>query len=433
MSSERIIISAGRVIDPLNDVNDILPVYLADGRVVAVGECPQGFVADQTIDATGYVVCPGFIDLSARLREPGQEYKANIASETAAAARAGITTLCCPPDTHPVIDTPAVVELIIERALDAGKARVLPIGALTHMLKGELLSEMAALKSAGCRAVSNAYYPLANTLVLRRAIEYAVSNDLLIIIRPEDMYLHNGGCVHESAIATRLGLPGIPRTAETTAVAQALALIEQCGARAHFAQLSCARSAVSISRAQYDGVAVSADVAIHQLHLTVDDIEGFNAACHLRPPLRTQNDQNELRKRVENGVVSAICSDHQPHEPEAKLNVFPLTEPGASALETLLPLTLKLVKEGVLTLPQAIARLTCGPAQILRLDSGSLQAGAVADICIFDAEKKWQPNETNWLSQGRNTPFWGYEMQGRVVHTFLGGKRVFSDPDARKP
>ncbi|MGZ8244161.1 dihydroorotase [Methylomagnum sp.] len=427
--SERIVIKGGRVVDPARGTDGIHDVCLADGRVAAVGTVPAGFSADREIQAQGKIVCPGLIDLSARLREPGQEHKATIASESAAAAAAGITTLCCPPDTDPMIDTPAVANLIGEKAELAGKARVLPIGALTRGLKGKDLSEMSALKAAGCRAVGNAHAPMTNTLVLRRALEYAASHDLLVIVRPEDPYLADRGCVHEGPVATRLGLPGIPYAAETVAIAQVLALMESTGARVHFAQLSCARALRALARAQERGLPISADVAAHQLHLTEANIEGFDALCHVRPPLRGLADREALREAVRDGIVAAVCSDHQPHEPDAKLDAFPSTEPGIAALPTLLPLTLKLVGEGVLTLSQAIAALTSGPAAVLGLgeELGTLRPGASADVCIFDPEARWTVGADTWLSAGRNTPFWGDTLPGRVTHTLLAGRVVFGE------
>ncbi|WP_133716348.1 dihydroorotase [Methylocaldum gracile] len=423
--TERIAIRGGHVVDPSNGIEETLDLYLAEGRVVSLGTAPDGYMADRTISAEGQIVCPGFIDLCARLREPGYEHKAAIASESEAASASGITTLCCPPDTDPVIDTPAVVNLIRERAQQIGKIRVLPIGALTRDLKGRDLSEMSALKRAGCVALSNAHAPMANTLVLRRALEYAASHDLLVVIRPEDPWLADQGCVHEGPTATRLGLPGIPDAAETVAIAQVLALVEHTEARVHFAQLSCARAARMIARAREKGAPVSADVAAHQLHMTETDIDGFNAMCHVRPPLRSVADRDALREALRNGVITAICSDHQPHEPDAKLDVFPSTEPGMASLEMLLPLTLKLVDEDVLSLSQAIALLTQGPAAVMGTETGALSVGSPADICIFDPECTWTVDSSTWRSTGRNTPYWGQTVKGRVTRTFVDGRAVF--------
>lgn len=422
---QKIRISGGRVVDPDNDIDTEQSVCIAGGKIIAIGEAPEGFQPDKEIDVPGRVVCPGFIDLCARLREPGQEYKASIASETHAAVHAGITALCCPPDTNPVIDTPAVVELIKDEAARVGKTRILPIGALTQGLKGETLSEMFALKRAGCIAVSNVHQPIVSTLVLRRAMEYAASYDLLVIIRPEDPSLRDNGCVHEGEVSTRLGLPGIPEAAETVAVAQVLALAAQIGVRVHFSQLSCAGSVRLIELAQQENLAVTADVSAHQLHLTEQDILNFNANYHVIPPLRSEQDREDLREGVAKGIVSAICSDHQPHEQGAKLDAFPSTEAGISALETLLPLTLKLVDRGVLTLSQAIAALTKGPAAVMGIDEGSLSVGSKANICIFDPDASWIIGQQQWYSRGLNTPFWGKTVKGRVTHTLIRGKLLF--------
>lgn len=424
MTTERIAILGGRVIDPANGIDAALPVYLADGKILAVGAAPDGFLPDLSIDAAGHIVCPGFVDLCARLREPGEERKATIAGETAAAAAGGIATLCVPPDVMPVIDTPAVARLVQERAARAGKARVLPIGALTQALNGKDLSEMKALRDAGCPAVGNARAPLANPLILRRALEYAANWDLLAILRPEDASLRNKGCVHDGPVGARLGLPGTPVSAETVAVAQALALVEETGARVHFGQLSSARAVALIERAQAEGLPVSADVAIHQLHLTETAVEGFNALCHVDPPFRSAADLQGLRAGVASGVVGAICSDHQPHDLDAKLDAFPSTAPGISSLETLLPLALRLADEGALRLYDAIARLTCGPARILGIEAGELTPGMRADVCIFDPRLAWRVEESDWLSGGLNTPWRGETLVGRTTSTLLAGRLV---------
>ncbi len=423
--SSRLVIEGGRVIDPAHGIDAVCNVYLAAGRIVSTGHCPDGFEADQRLDATGKVVCPGFIDLSAHLREPGLEHKATIASETRAAAAAGITTLCCMPDTRPVIDTAAVVNLVKDRARQAGRVKVLPIGALTRGLNGKDLSDMSALKQAGCLAVGNAYAAVANPLVLRRALEYAASYGLLVIIRPEDPYLADQGCVHEGAYGTRLGLPGIPHAAETVAVAEVLALVEEIGVRVHFSQLSSGRAVSMIRFAQHQGIAVTADVAAHQLHLTEACIENFDPLYHLRPPLRTEADRLALCQGLKEGVITALCSSHQPHEPDAKLDTFPATEPGIATLQTLLPLTLELVRQGVIDLMTAIAALTHQPAQILGIDAGHLHPGAPADLCVFDPLAEWRVDETTWRSQGFNTPYRGQTLQGRVRLTLIDGEPVY--------
>jgi dihydroorotase len=421
----RILIKDGRVIDPANNTDRIASVYIDDGKIVSVVNKPEGFEPDTIIDAKNLIVCPGFIDLSTRLREPGQSRKATFASETAAAAAAGITTLCLQPDTIPVIDTPAVAELIRELAHKSGYQQILPYAALTQKLEGTELSAMLSLKQAGCVAVSNADQPVKNLLTLRRAMEYAASHDLLLVYRPNDPWLSNNGCIHEGKLATRYGLPSIPYTAETIALAQCLELAELTGCRVHFGQISCSRSVIKLEQAKKYGLAVTADVATHQLHLTEDDAIPFDSAYHVQPPLRSKNDMAALRQALAKGTIDSICSDHQPHDLDAKLGAFPETEPGISALETLLPLMLSLVAQEAITLEQGIAALTHKPAQIMQLDRGALTPGFAADICIFDPEQEWQINKDNWKSQGINTPFWGQTLKGKVTHTLQAGKLIY--------
>ncbi|MFI3137115.1 MAG: dihydroorotase [Methylococcaceae bacterium] len=422
----KILIQNGQIIDPANQLNCNGSVYIAEGKVISVTTPLTGFTADKIIDAQGQIICPGFIDLSTRLREPGQSRKATFKSETAAAARAGITSMCLQPDTRPVIDTPAVAELIKGLAERCGYDQIYPIAALTQKLAGSELSAMLALKEAGCIAVSNANQPVHNLLVLRRAMEYAASHGLLLMFRPQDFCLSNKGCMHEGAVSTRYGLPGIPEAAETIALAQCLELAELTGCRVHFSQLSGWRSVIKIQQAKKYGLNISADVAMHQLDLTEDDIEPFNSAYHVIPPLRSRQDRDALRDGLANGVIDAICSDHQPHDIDAKLGAFPETEPGISALETLLPLMLKLVGEGVISLSQGIGALTQKPAAIIQHATGSLSIGSNADICVFDPNATWTLDAQHWHSQGINTPYWGQTLTGKVSHTLQAGKLIFN-------
>lgn len=418
-------IRGGRVIDPASGLDAVTDVHIEAGVVAGIGAPPAGHDQAQEIDASGLIVCPGLVDLSARLRQPGEEHKATVASETRAAAAAGVTTLCCPPDTLPPVDTPAVAQLIIQLAEARGLARVLPAGALTRGLAGEQLSEMAALKLAGCAVMSNGDRPVRNTRVLRRALEYAYTYGLCTFMHPADAYLSEEGIAHEGRVATRLGLPSIPEAAETLGVARNLALGEQTGARLHFRGLSTAQGAALIGDARERRMAVSADVSAHQLWLTEDAVDGFNADAHLIPPLRTKADRDELRVAIAAGAITAICSDHRPQEPDAKLRPFPQTAPGMSALETLLPLTLALVKEGVLDLRRALACLTCNPADILERPMGRLHVGAIADVCIFDPEETWVVGDETLVSRGKNTPLRGATLRGRVRTTLLAGRVVF--------
>lgn len=422
----RILIRNGRIVDPANGIDAVGSVAIADGKIVAAGNPPQNFDADTVIDADRQVVCPGFIDLSARLREPGHTQKGTIQSETRAAAAAGVTSLCLPPDTQPVIDTPAVVEYIKDKAEKADYDAVYPIGALTQRLAGTELSALFALKQAGCIAISNGRAAIDNLLILRRAMEYASSHDLLLLYRPNETSLSGKGCAHEGEIASRYGLPGIPEAAETIALAQCLELAELTGCRVHFSQISCKHSVIKLQQARKYGQRVTADVAIHQLHLTENDMVPFDSNYHVNPPFRTAIDRHYLREGLANGTLDAICSHHQPHDIDAKLGAFPETEPGIASLETLLPLTLALVESGIVSLAQAIAALTVKPAKILGLPVGTLTAGQAADLCIFDPDLRWTVEHCNWHSHGTNTPYWQQTLQGRVTHTLRAGKIIFS-------
>lgn len=418
-------ITQGRIIDPANGIDENTDLYIENGRIAGLGAPPLSFSPTRTLDVSGHVIIPGLIDVAARLREPGQEHKATIASETRAAAASGITTLCCQPDTYPAANSPAEVKFIQQQAEKAGYCRVYTVGALTANFDGKTLSEMAALKRGGCVGVSNALHPLASTLVLRRAMEYAASQDLTLHIHPIDHALADHGCAHEGRIATRLGLPGIPSAVETAALGQLLALIELTGANTHFCRLSTARAAKMVARARHGGLPVSADVCAHQLFLTEEDIGEYNSLCHTNPPLRTNADLEGLRASLSTNAFQAICSDHQPHELDAKEAPFPETEPGISALETLLPLCLRLADEEVLELSETIALLTCKPAAVMNIDAGTLTVGSPADVCIYRPDVTWELNPAHMLSRGRNTPFAGWQFKGKVAYTILAGNIVY--------
>jgi dihydroorotase len=401
-------------------------LFLQDGDIVAIGSAPQDFEASQTIDAAGHWIMPGLIDCQARLRDPGEPEKANIESETRAAIRNGITSLCIPPDTQPPIDNSATVELIHHRNEMYGhQARVYPIGALTRGLGGDQLSNMASLRANGCIAFSNAKIALANNLVQRRAMDYASGQQSLVIIQPIDHDLLGNGCAHEGAIATRLGLPAIPEAAETAALAKDIELVAQTGARTHFGQLSCARSVDMVRRAKAKGLPITADCAIHQLFLTDHDIGEFNSNMLTYPPLRSQSDRDALREGVADGTIDCLCSDHQPHEVDAKLKPFPSAESGISGLDTLLALALRLVEEEVLPLPEMIAKLTLNPATILGLPGGRIATGEVADLIIVDQDTHWICDAARFLSKGKNTAFGGWDFNGQVTHTLVDGNIVY--------
>ncbi len=369
---------------------------------------------------------PGLVDSQARLREPGHTHKANIASETDAAVRNGITSLCIPPDTLPVIDNSAVVDLIHHQNAKAGnQCHIYTIGALSRALEGGELCNMASLKASGCIAFSNAGRPFVNNLVQRRAMDYAAGQKMLVIIQPRDNELYADGCAHESAVSTRLGLPAIPEAAETAALAKDIELVAQTGARTHFGQLSCARSVDMIRQAKSAGLPITADCAMHQLFLTDHDIGEFDTNKLTIPPLRSQYDRRALREGVADGTIDSICSDHQPHETDAKLRPFPSAEPGISALDTLLPLALRLVEEKLLSLPEVIARLSINPARILGLPAGQIAAGELADVIIVDPDSHWLCSGKDFASRGKNTAFEGWDFNGRVVRTLVAGQVVY--------
>jgi dihydroorotase len=421
----KIHIKNGRLIDPKNNIDAHQDVFIAAGKIAAIGAMPEGFHANRTIDATGLVVCPGLVDLSARLREPGYEYKATLESEMLAAVAGGVTSLVCPPDTDPPLDEPGLVEMLKHRAKSLNQARVYPLGALTQTLAGERLTEMAELHDAGCIAFSHADVPLTDTNVLLRAMQYAATFGFAVWLRPQDAFLAKDGVAHDGEVATRLGLAAIPSCAETIALAGILTLARETGARIHICRLSSREGVALIRAAKAEGLPVTCDIAIHHAHLSEMDIGFFDANCHLVPPLRSQRDRDALREALADGTVDAMCSDHAPVDDDAKLLPFAESDPGATGLELLLPLTLKWAKEMGVSLPVAIARITVEPSRILALSNGHLGVGQSADLCIFDPEQYWKVEPRSLKSQGRNTPFLGMELQGKVRVTLVEGHVVY--------
>lgn len=423
----RLMIKNARIIDPSQNLDRVTHLYISRGRIAGIGdEAPEGFSADQEIDATGKWVLPGLVDLKARLGDPGSNFAGNIASETKAAVAGGITSLCCSPDTSPVNDSQAVTELIQRRARQAATAFVMPVGALTQNLQGELLSGIYSLQQAGCVALSQADQPIQNSLTLKNALEYAVSHDMVVMLRSEDQKLKNNGVAHSGPVSSRLGLPPIPPSAETAALARDLILVEEAGIRAHFSQISCARSVELIAEAKKRGLPVTCDVAIHQLHLSEMDVMGFNSLFHTSPPLRSLEDKAALQIGLKHGIIDAVVSDHTPLERDDKLLPFGESRPGISGLETLLPLLLKLVNENGLDLMTAVRSVTQNPATILgRTIIGSLDIGNSADLCIVDPKATWTLEEDRMLSEGKNSPFIGWEFTGQVEQTLFQGRPVF--------
>jgi dihydroorotase len=421
----KIEIKNGRVIDPKHGVDRQASLYIAAGKVAALGDAPAGWHANRVLDAAGLVVCPGLIDLSARLREPGFEYKATLESEMAAAIAGGVTSLACPPDTDPPLDEPGLVEMLKHRARSLNQAHVYPIGALTVGLKGETITEMGELTEAGCIAFSHADAVLVDTQVLHRALQYAATFGYRVWLRPQDAHLARGGVAHDGEVATRLGLPAIPAFAETIALDTIFELVRSTGVRVHVARLSTHEGVARVRAAKKAGLAITCDVAIHHVHLCDVDIGWFNAHCHLVPPLRGTSDRAALRAGLADGTIDVICSDHAPVDDDAKQLPFAEAEPGATGLELLLPLTLKWAQEEELPLAAALARVTVEPARVLGQDGGHLGPGADADVCVFDPGAHWRVEPSALRSQGKNTPFLGLELPGKVRYTLVGGQIVY--------
>jgi dihydroorotase len=418
-------IKGGRVVDPGNRVDAKQDVFIADGKVAALGKAPAGFRAERTVDASNLVVCPGLVDLSARLREPGFEYKATLESEMQAAVAGGVTSLACPPDTDPPLDEPGLVEMLKYRAQNLNLVHVYPLGALTWKLGGERLTEMVVLRDAGCVAFSHADTPIPDTQVLWRALQYAATFGIAVWLRPQDGYLERGGVAHDGEVATRLGLPGIPAFAETIALATILQLVRATRARVHLCRLSTAEGVAMLRAARAEGLPISCDVGTLHAHLSEVDLGYFDSHCRVVPPLRSLRDRDALRAGLADGTIDALCSDHAPVDEDAKQLPFAESEPGATGLELLLPLTLKWAQEARVGLPDALAKITSRPAAILGVPAGDLAAGRAADLCVFDPAAHVKVTAEFLKSQGKNTPFMGYELPGRVRYTLVGGKVVY--------
>jgi dihydroorotase len=418
-------IQHGRVIDPINQIDNQQDVFITDGKIVSLGLAPQGFKADRVIDATHLIVCPGLVDLSARLREPGDEYKATLISELQAAVAGGVTSLACQPDTDPVLDEPGLVEMLKYRAKQQGLANVYPLGAITRQLQGKNLSEMSALKTAGCVGFSQANIAITDTQVLWRAMEYAATFGYTLFLHAEEPYLAKGGVAHDGEVATRLGLKGIPSAAEALALAQIVRIAQETGAKVHISRLSTAEGVEIIRIAKAKGTHISCDISANQLHLTEHDIAYFNSHCHLKPPVRTQRDQAALSAGLKDGTIDAICSDHTPVDDDAKLAPFAEAEVGATGLELLLTLTLKWAQQEKVSLLKALTLISITPAQILDIPAGHLSVQSNADICLFDANEYWKISPSTLISQGKNSPFIGLEMAGKVKFTLVNGQVVY--------
>jgi dihydroorotase len=416
----RILIRGGRVIDPASGRDAVGDVFLEDGKVAA-----SAGTADRIIEAKGLVVAPGLIDLSARLREPGYEYKATLESEMEAAVAGGVTSLACPPDTDPPLDEPGLVDMLRRRAKALARARVYPVGALTVKLEGTRLTEMAELAASGCVAFSQANEPIADTQVLWRALQYAATFGYPVWLRAEDPWLAKGGVAHDGEIATRLGLSGIPVFAETIALATLLELVRSTGTRLHVCRLSSAAAVELMRSAKKEKLPVSCDVGIHHVHLSDVDLGYFDSHCRLDPPLRSRRDREALSRALADGTIDCTVSDHTPVDEDQKQMPFDEAEPGATGLELLLPLVLKWGEERKLRLGESLARVTCDAARVLGVPSGRIQPGAPGDVIVFDPQAPFRITPEALKSQGKNSPFLGHELAGRVRITLVAGNVVY--------
>lgn len=422
-------ITNGRLIDPANQIDAKQDLFIIDGKVAAIGKAPAGFVAEQKIDANGLIVAPGLVDLSVRLREPGYEYKATLESELQAALAGGVTSLVCPPDTDPALDEPGLVEMLVHRARSLNQSHVYPLGALTIALKGHELTEMAELTEAGCVGFSQAEHAIQDTTVLLRAMQYAQTFGYTVWLRPQDPHLGKGGIAHSGPLASRLGLAGMPVISETIALHTIFELMRSTGSRVHLCRLSSADGIALVRAAKAEGLPVTCDVGAHHLHLTDADIGFFDSNARMVPPLRSQRDREAICAAVADGTVDAICSDHTPVDDDEKLLPFGEASPGATGLELLLSLALKWADASVVQadqrLSQALSRITVDAARVAGLTAGQLSVGSAADICIFNPDTMWTVQASALLSQGKHTPFLGYELQGQVHTTLVAGRIVF--------
>jgi dihydroorotase len=432
----KLLIKNGRVIDPASNFDQVCDLALAAGRVLSVGKAPAGFTPNKVIDASGCIVAPGLVDLAARLREPGHEHEGMLESEMAAAVAGGVTSLVCPPDTDPVLDEPGLVEMLKFRAEKLHQARVFPLGALTRGLQGEILTEMVELTEAGCVGFSQAEVPLANTQVLQRALQYAATFGYTTWLRPQEAHLGRG-VIASGPLATRLGLSGVPVAAETIALHTIFELMKSTGAQVHLCRLSSAAGVELVRRAKDEGLRVSCDVSINSLHLTDTDIGYFDSRMRLSPPLRQQRDRDALRQGLADGTIDALVSDHTPVDEDAKTLPFAEAEPGATGLELLLALALKWGQETGAGLVRSLAVLTSEPARVLGTSLGTLQAsagrlveGGIGDVCVFDPQARWTAEPAALRSQGKHTPFSGYELAGRVRCTIAAGQVAFDAWDS---
>ncbi|PUA20534.1 dihydroorotase [Glaciimonas sp. PCH181] len=418
-------IKNGHLIDPANGIDASQDIYIANGKIVGIGQPPADFSPNKTIDASGLIVAPGLVDLSARLREPGYEYKATLESEMQAAMQGGVTSLVCPPDTDPVLDEPGLVEMLKHRAKSLNQAHVYPLGALTVGLKGRELTEMAELTDAGCIGFAQADAPILDTTVLLRALQYAQTFNFTVWLRPQDPYLGHDGIANSGAVASRLGLSGVPVMSETIRLYTIFELVRATGARVHLCRISSGAGVALVRQAKKEGLPITCDVGAHHVHMTEIDIGFFDSNARMTPPFRSQRDRDAIRQGLLDGTIDAICSDHTPVDDDEKLLPFGEATPGATGLELLLSLALKWAEENVAAseqpLSRALAKITTDAARVAGLPAGQLGVGSIADICLFDPAVRWTVEAKTLASQGKHTPFLGYELTGQVKATIVAG------------
>ena len=430
----KILIQNGRLIDPATQLDRVADIAIAAGQIVAIGEIPADFSPNRVIDASGCIVAPGLVDLSMRLREPGQEHAGMLASELAAAVAGGVTSLVCPPDTEPVLDEPGLVQMLKFRAEKRHQSRVFPLGALTRGLKGEVLTEMVELTEAGCVAFGQAEVPIVNTQVLQRALQYAATFGYSVWLRPQDFWLGKGVAA-SGPLATRLGLSGIPVAAEVIALHTVFELLRGvCKApgsqvRLHLCRISSAAGLELVRQAKAEGLPVTCDVSVHNLHLTDIDIGYFDSRLRLQPPVRQQRDREALRRGLADGTIDALVSDHNPVDADAKILPFAEAEAGATAVELLLGLAWKWAEQDGVPLSRALAVLTQGPAAVLGASLGALESGigrlavgGAADLCVIDPKAYWTVSDDSLRSRGKHTPFGGHELPVSVRATLVAGQ-----------